>query len=419
MFLEDISATLFEMVTNDSQMAVNEILAKEDIDDTEFCEFMEMLENFGVFVTGNSIFDEQIEHQLNINNEESRYASILSDFQNELSDNGLFYSIHIDVTNRCNEKCIHCYHPFDTYDYSQELTYEQICQVIDDAYKLGVFSVTLSGGEALLRTDIFDIIEYISLKGMMITLFTNGTLLTDKVVQQLRLYRIRSVSISLYSDLETIHDQITGVPGSYTRTMQGIRNLAANNISFDLKCVVLKENIARIAATGQLFKELNDGAEGKIDFSLCGKINGDCVPYSHQASDEDIRKVFFADPDKYIGSKELLQRSPEQSPCGAGKYGLYCSADGKIFPCVSFRLFLCNCNELIDIGSNPILTEWRGTRIADFSECFKHDYCKYCVEQCAGNNLIENNDYLDSNISHCNRAKIIAEWFKYHPDNND
>ena len=124
-----------------------------------------------------------------------------------------------------------------------------------------------------------------------------------------------------------------------------------------------------------------------------------------------IKKIFTSDPDRYIGPREVLQRSPNQYPCGAGRWGLYCSADGSIYPCVSFRLFLCNYRELGDIANNHILRKWLDTRISDFSECFKHDYCNYCVEQCAGNNLIENNDYLNSKISHCERAKIIADWF--------
>ncbi len=412
MFLERLSAELFEMILKEDPSRMTTWMTQNEITEEDVEDFKQQLDDFGVFSMTEQ--EEQYSSVMELQNEEEKekkYNHILSDLQQELFDNGYYFNFHIDLTNHCNERCIHCYHPFDQYDYSKEMSFEDVCQLVDRLEELGVFSLVLSGGEALLRKDIFDIMEYISNKGMMITLFTNGVLLTEETVQKLHQYRIKLISISLYADIPEVHDKITAIKGSFERTLEGINRLKEHGIPFELKCVVLAENADRVEQIREFGKKINYGKESKLDFSLCGKLDGDCSVYDHRVSNEVIKKIFTSDPDRYIGSRELLQRSPKQHPCGAGRYGLYCSADGNIYPCVSFRLFLCNYRELDNIHTNTVLRRWLNTRISDFSECFKHDYCNYCVEQCAGNNLIENNDYLNSKISHCERAKIIADWF--------
>ena len=232
------------------------------------------------------------------------------------------------------------------------------------------------------------------------------------------MYRVKLVSVSIYGDTEAIHDSITQVPGSFKKTLAGIDLLKKYGIPFELKCVVLAENVAHIEQIRQLSMRLNKGRDCKIDFSLCGKINGDCNNFSHQASFQAIKQVFFSNPERYFDVNNLVARQPSDSPCGAGKYGLYCSAEGYIYPCVSFRLLLCNYKELQGIHQNAVLKKWLSTKLSDFSNCFQHDYCNFCTEQCAGNNLIENGNYLNStNISNCERAKIIAEWFDLYSNN--
>lgn len=410
MFLDGLSAELLELLLSTNQTLLEDWMATNEISAADVSSFADIIQSFDSFNSSS----EDSPSSIALKDESSEDKYILNLFQNQLVENGLYYTFHIDLTNRCNERCIHSYHPFQSYDYSSELSLEEIQHLIDILYDLGVFTITLSGGEALLRKDIFSILQYISDKGMYTTLFSNGLLLSEEVVSKLLNYRINMVSISLYGDNEEIHDNITTVPGSFCRTLSGINLLRKYGIPFELKCVVLAENIDRIDAMRNLSRNLNYGKDCRLDFSLCGKVDGDCSVYSHKASTDKIAEVFYSDPRRFIGERDHLPRSANEAPCAAGKYGLYCSADGNIYPCVSFRLFLCKYKDLPDIHSNKVLQKWLNTKISDFSECFKHDYCNYCTEQCAGNNLIENGDFLNSNISHCERAKIIANWYKNH-----
>lgn len=419
MFLEGLSAELLQFVLEDTPSSMAPWMEQNGITESDVNEFKQKLNEFGFFSEAEANKPPAISEIPHTENGELERRPELNRFMRELRENGLYYSFHIDLTHRCNEKCVHCYHPFDKYDYSKELSLDEVKELIDTVYELGVFMITLSGGECLLRPDFFEILDYISSKGVLTNIFTNGMLLTEDVVQKIRKYRVRVVSISLYGDTAEVHDRITTIPGSFERTLQGIERLKRYNIPFELKCVVLAENIGHIEKIRALARHLNRGQDCKTDFALCGKLDGSNDPFSHRADTEEIKKLFFSDPERYFSASEIQKKKPEESPCGAGKYGLMCSADGSIYPCVSFRLFLCNYKELPKIASNETLRQWLNTRLCDFSDCFQHDYCAYCPEQCAGNNLIENGNYLDSrNVSNCELTKIISEWFKSQSANN-
>lgn len=411
--LDGLSAELLEILVDNDQGKLHSWMETNEISQSDLDEFVEELDLNYVWKheTSFSSINSFNEPNFYLQGDENDNRYLLNSIKKELYENNLYYTFHVDLTNKCNERCIHCYHPFDKYDYSSEMTFEAVKVLIDTIYRMGVFSVTLSGGESLLRNDFFDILKYISDKGLLVSLYTNGILLTDNVVKELSKYRINNVSISIYGDTSELHDSITNIKGSFDKTLQGINQLKKYQIPFNLKCVILRENIDHIENIRSFLKSLNNGEEPLLDFTLCGKLDGDCSVYNHKACYEQIQNVFHSDPSFYIGAKENYTRGPNDFPCGAGRSGLYCSADGKIYPCVSFRLFLCDYTNLLEIHHNSILQKWLQTRISDFTDCFKHDYCQYCTEQCAGNNMIENNDYLNSHVSHCEYAKIIYNWF--------
>lgn len=99
---------------------------------------------------------------------------------------------------------------------------KEVLELIDKIYEIGVFSITISGGECLLRKDFIEILDYIATKHMLVSIFTNGTLLTDELVKQLLSYPINIVSVSLYGNNSELHDSITQVKGSFDKTLAGI-----------------------------------------------------------------------------------------------------------------------------------------------------------------------------------------------------
>lgn len=295
MFLDGLSAILLQKLIENT---IQEVLAWgtiHELEENDINQFVETLNSFGFF-SAQASSSSKIQTNIAENEPDSESSPELKLFQNFLRVHNRYYCFHIDLTNRCNEKCIHCYHPFSSYDHSAELSLEEIKSLIDIIYDLGVFVVTLSGGECLLRKDFFDILSYISDKGMMTTIFTNGMLLTPSIVEKFTQYRVNLVSISLYSDTANIHDRITQVPGSFDKTIAGIEILKKHAIPFELKCVVLDENIERIEQIRNFSKKINYGSDCRLDFSLCGKIDGNCSNFSHRAPSSKIQDVFYSDP---------------------------------------------------------------------------------------------------------------------------
>lgn len=148
------------------------------------------------------------------------------------------------VTDKCNLKCKMCgacdYSPGD---HNMLSTVEWLA-VLDSAARIGTRIVSITGGEALLRRDLFDIIARARSHGMAVHLNTNGIPLNERNVEKLAASGVETVSISIESPDQEIHDAIRG-EGAFADTLLGLRRLRSNapNIRIGLNCVVNKHNL--------------------------------------------------------------------------------------------------------------------------------------------------------------------------------
>ena len=140
---------------------------------------------------------------------------------------GIPLSVQLDLTYRCNEKCIHCY--LDHEDHG-EMTTAEIKNLLDQLAEAGVFFLTLSGGEILLRKDFFEILEYARALRFCVKLKTNAVLIRRAQAERIRILGVNSVQISIYSHRPEVHDAITKVPGSLKRSVAAIRFLKATRV---------------------------------------------------------------------------------------------------------------------------------------------------------------------------------------------
>ena len=121
-------------------------------------------------------------------------------------------SVQLDLTYRCNERCVHCY--LDHEDHG-EMTTAEIKHLLDEMADAGVFILTLSGGEIFLRKDFFEILEYARLERQFcVKLKTNAIMIHERQAAQIRDIGVESIQISIYSHRPEVHDAITLVPGS-------------------------------------------------------------------------------------------------------------------------------------------------------------------------------------------------------------
>ena len=145
-------------------------------------------------------------------------------------------SFQIELTSKCNERCIHCYIPHEDklYNIDDNLYYSVIKQLKD----IGIISVSLSGGEPMLHPNFLEFLKYAQDSDFYVKVFTNLTLLNEEIIKQIMKNNRTSVYVSLYSMNEVNHDAITQMKGSFNKTKSNILKLIENNIPVYINCPI-------------------------------------------------------------------------------------------------------------------------------------------------------------------------------------
>ncbi len=158
---------------------------------------------------------------------------------------GLNSHVVWEMTSRCNLKCVHC-HAFGGEMSSDELSTREAMTLIDQIASLDIRSFVFTGGEPLLRKDLFDLIAYAKSKGFTVFIATNGTQIKKEVAKLLREFDV-GVVIGLDAMNPEIHDRIRGVEGAYDAVMEGIENCIAENLYLHLNIIASRPNFDEIA----------------------------------------------------------------------------------------------------------------------------------------------------------------------------
>ncbi len=162
-----------------------------------------------------------------------------------------------NFTNRCNLNCLHCHQDSSPTCSDPELTTAQAFKVIDNMSAAGVAILTFSGGEPLLRKDIYEVIRRANDSGMLCTIASNGTLITPKVAKELAKAGIKRVEIGLDGAKAETHDFLRNRPGSFKATIEGIRSCA--KVGFDELATTMtlySENVNELEETMDLAEKL-------------------------------------------------------------------------------------------------------------------------------------------------------------------
>ncbi len=149
--------------------------------------------------------------------------------------------LFIECTNACNLKCIHCY--LGDTGQSAELPLPHLKKMLKEFSDDGGEHITLSGGEPLLRKDIFDILEYASSLPLFITLFSNGIFITGDIAKKLKQYNIQSVQISLDGAKPETHDAFRGMKGAYVASVKAVEALLKVGLKVGIATVINKSNV--------------------------------------------------------------------------------------------------------------------------------------------------------------------------------
>ncbi|MCF6245826.1 MAG: heme b synthase [Desulfobacula sp.] len=161
-----------------------------------------------------------------------------------------------ETTRRCNLKCKHCRAVAEDHPYENELDTKASFKLLEQISEVGNPIIILTGGEPLLRDDIFDIAAYGTKLGLRMVMAPNGTLITPETAKKMKDSGIKRISISLDGSTPNTHDAFRGVKGAYKSAMQGIEVAKTAGIEFQINTTITKTNLDQIPKILALAEEL-------------------------------------------------------------------------------------------------------------------------------------------------------------------
>jgi radical SAM protein with 4Fe4S-binding SPASM domain len=269
----------------------------------------------------------------------------------------------IEVTRRCPLRCLHCYNNLPVGDRearSNELTYEEHCRILDEISEAGCLWLLYTGGEIFVRKDFLDIYTYAKQKGLLITLFTNGTFLTEKVADYLAEWRPFSIEITLYGCTKETYEQVTGIPGSYRRCLQGIHLLMERNLPLKLKTMVLRENKHEIWEMKR-FAEEGLGVDFRFDALINSRIDCSQKPIEVRLSPPEVVELDLLDVKRVAEFRKFCERFNGPPPPGQMDDLYHCGAGISSFaidPYGMLRLCTLSNGIAFDLRKGPFREGW-------------------------------------------------------------
>jgi len=308
------------------------------------------------------------------------------------AENPTLFSLQLDITQACTERCRHCYVP----EYNPLfLPYEKICEIVDEFREMGGLHISLSGGECMMHKDIVRIIRAIRERDCTVACLSNLTVCTDEIVDAL-VEADATVQVSLYSMSPAIHDEVTRRKGSWLETTNAILRLRAANIPVRISCPCLQINYKGYPDVIKFAESLKMAAQ--TDFIIMGKADCDCSNLCNRLNLEQtkdlledvILKAVPMNSEYFSPGKKAHMLSPEewkkQKACGACVNSMCLNANGEYYPCPGFAgVPLGNCfkDSLRDVWLNSEATKRiRSITKAAFvgcAECKDRDYCSICL----------------------------------------
>jgi len=334
-------------------------------------------------------------------------------------------SMQIELSSRCNERCVHCYipHKNKTDDIDPAFFYD----VLEQCHDMGVLGLTFSGGEPMLHDNFCNFLRKAKEYDFSINVLSNLTLLNDEIVKEMKETRLSSVQVSLYSLNPTIHDSITQLEGSFYKTRDSILRLIENNIPLQISCPTMKQNkdcfaeVLKWAHAHKVRAETDfimtarydyttENLDNRLDLDEVKKVINDIIE-NNQTYQEEILSTDFDKVESRDISNDII--------CGVCVSSICMVANGNLYPCPGWQNYICgNAREtpLKEIWDNsPKVHHLRNLRKKDFPECITcadKSFCAMCMVR--NGNEHPTGDFMRINKHFCKVAKlnrkVVLDW---------
>lgn len=264
-----------------------------------------------------------------------------------------------DLTYRCNFRCVHCYAGHlvaQRVAEADELRTDEVLHLLSEAASAGLLNLLLSGGEPLLRPDFIDLYTAARRLGLLVTVFTNGSLLDRSHFDAFREYPPHMVEISIYGATARTYERITGIPGAFARTMRNVDLLVETGVRVGLKTMILRDNAQEVEAIEGLAR--GRGLRFRLDPLITPRLNRDPAPLAQRVEPGLAVSLELRDGQRRATLAAFAQRQNAADAqrgwdprsrvyrCGAGLSTFNLDPTGVLRPCFMMRGMSYNTQEI-------------------------------------------------------------------------
>lgn len=322
----------------------------------------------------------------------------------------------IELTHRCNNACVFCYcnlSPDDYYARTGEMSVPELEKIFREVASEGCLYMLLTGGEPTLRPDFKEIWIAAKKAGLLLSLFTNATLITPELADFLAEWPARSVEVTLYGYSREVYENVTKLPGSWEKCYRGVYNLHERGIPLSLKTFVCSLNRHEFGAMKNFaVKEL--GLPFRWDAQAKARIDGSLYPYNFSLSPQEILELEMEEKEKwdlFLEYADLYWGRPKDNKlfnCGAGISMFHIDPYGKLGICHNVRHITHDLRKLGNFRAawDGKLADYRMTREAPADQpCRTCDSYGVCGS-CPGRSLFEHGNDHQRVESRCDLTQL-------------
>ncbi len=325
----------------------------------------------------------------------------------------------IEITLRCNLRCAHCYNfdrevPYPKTRAASELTPPEIVALIDALAEAGTLFLSFTGGEALLHPHLEDFVRHARERRFAVRVKTNGTLLTPPRVSRLQAAGVLGVDVSLYGARPETHDAFTADPGSFERTVAGVRSARDAGMKVRVSVSVMRTNAAEMGEMIDLIESL--GVVANLDTHITPRYDGEQGPVGLRVDAETLEQLYRGPLRQLVGAPDC---SPDRSvQCSCARSVVAIVSNGDVYPCIGAPLRAGNVREqtFAEIwATSPVFLKIRGLTLDDFSACKPCPDRPYC-RRSSGVVYVTTGDYTGPEEWTCMEAAVLHRIHGAEPD---
>ena len=330
------------------------------------------------------------------------YGEFSLGLHQRFGDKRMPVEVSLEVTRRCPLECQHCYNNLAMGDLAarnRELSKEEYAAILTELADMGVIWLLFTGGEIFARKDFLDIYTCAKQKGFLITLFTNGILINEKIADYLREFPPFAIEITLYGRTKETYEALTQQPGSFERCIRGIRLLTERGLPLKLKTVGTKVNRHEVMGMKE-FVEQDLGLQFKFDSLINPRIDCSQAPLNVRLSPEEVVALDMHWPQIAAEHRKNLEEAIH-SPHSRGSTVYSCGGGVKAFavdPYGHMSICVISHQDTYDIRQGSVREGWeqfllkvrqrKRTQLTKCTDCQIKSVCGMCP----ANGELENGD---------------------------